>query len=183
MAFCEETAATILFGGINRLDQPLGDTWLFDGRCWQQIPGRAPPARRYAAFGYHPVLKGCVLHGGAVDDHSQVQFGDAWLFRDKAWSELPQHKASVSDDHVVAFHRTANAMLMIGGLGALPGVLRMDNEAWLPLETVPSMPRHQCAPVAYDSTLGGLVLHGGETGHSGAQFGETRVLRADPALR
>jgi hypothetical protein len=45
---------------------------------------------------------------------------------------------------------------------------------------VPLHPRHQCAPLAWDDGLDGLVLHGGETGHAGHQYDSTLVLRLAP---
>jgi len=48
---------------------------------------------------------------------------------------------------------------------------------WLPADCNPPTPRHQCSPLTWDDSLGGLVMHGGETGHGGSQFHATRVLR------
>jgi hypothetical protein len=129
-------------------------------------------------MGYHPGLKGCVLHGGSVDDHGRRQFGDAWLFRDGAWSPLPLHTTGVRDDHVLAFHHAADAMVMFGGLQYHPALMTMENDGWRSVSVSAPLPTHQCAPAAYDSVSRCLVLHGGEMHHAGPQFGETYVLRS-----
>jgi hypothetical protein len=177
MTFDENLGATVLFGGISPWDGPLGDTWLFDGEHWKRIRGAGPPRRRYAAFGYHPGLKGCVLHGGAHDDHGRVQYGDTWLLRDGVWSQMPETlTTSARDDHTLAFHRAANAFLMLGGLPQ-SGVLAMADDGWARRNVSPVPAMRQCSPVAYDPVLGGLVMYGGEMHHAGPQFEETLVLR------
>jgi hypothetical protein len=177
MAFAEDMGVTVLFGGIGPRDQPLGDTWLFDGEHWTRLRGPGPPRRRYAAFAYHPGLGGCVLHGGAHDDGGRVQYGDTWLLRGSTWSQLPDgFTTSARDDHAMSFHRGANSFLMLGGIGQ-SGLRAMSDDGWMKVTTAALPAPRQCAPVAYDPVLGGLVMYGGEVCHGGAQFKETLVLR------
>ena len=185
MAFDEDSGQTVMFGGVGSHDEPLGDTWIFDGR-WRQLKCDGPPARRYAAFAYHPGLKGCVLHGGSVDDNGNEQFGDAWLFREQRWSPLGHIYGTDSrDDHGLAFHEALGKMVMLEGLlrdedGRIKReVLVMTKVGWREIDVDPIHPRHQCSPLVYDSSLGGLVLHGGEAGHGGSQFDKTLLLRVD----
>jgi hypothetical protein len=169
---------TVLFGGIAGGDKPLGDTWIYNGSAWRRIDGPHPPARRYPAFAYDPRLEGCVLHGGAVDDAGEYQFGDSWLFRDQSWTRLPEgFETDVRDDHGLAYHRSAECLVMLDGLRGARGVLTNSNEGWEQATCVPLHPRHQCAPLAWDAGLDGLVLYGGETSHGGSQFDTTLVLR------
>ncbi len=184
MAFDEESGRTVLFGGISPQGNPLGDTWTFDGRVWSRVKCEGPPARRYAAFAYHPVLKGCVLHGGAVDDEGHFKFGDTWLFREGQWSALSDDfDTDLRDDHGMAFHYAAGRMVMLDGLlrdsnGTIKReVLVMTKFGWKTVDVDPLHPRHQCSPLAYDTVLGGLVMHGGEARHGGPQFDETLLLR------
>jgi hypothetical protein len=179
LAFDETTGMVVLFGGIGRSDQPLGDTWLFDGSSWQPVPGRAPPARRYAAFAYDPDLKGCVLHGGAEDDHGHRTFGDTWLFRENAWTPLgPEFDTDPRDDHGLAYHRGARRLVMLEGVAGARGILFREASGWRRAEIGLLHPRHQCSPLVWDEGLGGLVLHGGEVCHGGPQFDATLVLKA-----
>jgi hypothetical protein len=178
LAFDEEAGEIILFGGITPWDRPLRDTWRFDGSCWRPVRGPSPPARRYAALAYDPHLRGCLLHGGAVDDRGRENFGDAWLFRDGAWTELPDPFWTDSrDDHGLAYHRAAQRLIMLEGVAGARGVLGLQRDGWCPVEVSPLHPRHQCSPLVWDDGLDGLVLHGGEARHGGPQFGTTLVLR------
>lgn len=179
LAFDEQQGVSVLFGGIAKGDVSLGDTWLFDGKRWHEIPGPGPNARRYAAFAYDPVLGGCVLHGGSEDDHGQRQFGDTWLFRAGVWSRLPGgFDTDCRDDHAMAYHHAAAKLVMLDGLGGTRGVLVREQNAWQPAPVTPLHPRHQCAPLVWDAALNGLVLHGGEARHGGPQMNATLVLRA-----
>jgi hypothetical protein len=177
MAFDEETEAIVLFGGINHRGKSLGDTWLFDG-SWHRVTGPGPSPRRYAAFGYDVDLDGCVLHGGSRDDLGRYSFGDTWLFRERTWTRLPSaFDTDVRDDHSLAYHRVAKLLLLLDDVRGERGVLARTGEGWHPVEARPLHPRHQCSPLVWDDSLGGLVLHGGEEYHMGAQFDATRVLR------
>jgi hypothetical protein len=178
MAFDESAGVTVLFGGIDPSDRPLGDTWLFDGNSWWRVPGPAPSARRYAAFAFDPDLKGCLLHGGAEDDRGRRTFGDAWLFRDQVWTRLGAgFETNPRDDHGLAYHRGAQRLVMLEGLAGTRGILVREASGWRTVEASPLHPRHQCSPLAWDEGLGGLVMHGGEVSHGGPQFDTTLVLQ------
>jgi hypothetical protein len=176
----------VLFGGTPGRDDPsLGDTWLFDGAAWHSVPGPGPPARRYAALGYDPDLGGCVLNGGSEDDDGRCGFGDTWLFRDRAWERLASpFDTEVHDDHGLVYHRAARRLVMFGGLGAAHGARVREAGGWAWVDALPVQARHQCAPLAWDEALEGVVYHGGEAHHAGPQFDTTWVLQlADTAAR
>jgi hypothetical protein len=176
MAYDPGRRETVLFGGIDDHDAPLGDTWIFNG-SWKRIDGPAPAPRRYVALAYDPELQGCVLHGGCVDDHGREKFGDTWLFRDRSWSPLTGFTTEGRDDHGMAYHRAARALVMLDDIIGTRGLLVRSPSGWRPTAVEPLHPRHQCAPMAWDDRLGGLVLHGGEARHGGPQFDATLVLR------
>jgi Galactose oxidase, central domain len=178
LAFDEGLSKTVLFGGIAPGDKASGDTWLFDGGSWRPVVGSSPPARRYAAFAYDPALKGCVLQGGSEDDHGQRGFGDTWLFRDEAWTRMANgFDTEARDDHGIGYHKAAKRLVLLEGLGGKPGMLVREADGWRKVEVAPVAPRHQCSPLAWDDSLNGLVLYGGELRHGGPQYSATRVLR------
>ena len=181
LAYDERAGVAVLLGGIDPQDQPLGDTWLFAGESWEPVGGAVPPARRYAAFAYDPGLGGCLLHGGAEDDHGRRTFGDAWLFRDETWRRLEAFDTDPRDDHGLGYHRTAGRLVMLEGVAGARGALVREANGWRPVEVNPLHPRHQCSPLAWDEALGGLLLYGGEARHGGPQFDSTLLLRMPPA--
>jgi hypothetical protein len=177
LAFDEETGTVVLFGGIDEGGRSLGDTWLFDGSSWQPVSGPAPPARRYAAFGFDPDLKACVLNGGSEDDAGQRGFGDTWQFRDRTWTRLGKDFDTIThDDHALAYHRTAKRLVMFGGLSGTQSVLMREANGWRTVGAQPLPPRFQCSPLAWDGGLDGLVYYGGEANHGGPQFQRTWVF-------
>jgi hypothetical protein len=178
LAFDEESGMTVLFGGAAGVDRSLGDTWLFDGSSWRRVRGPAPAARRYAAFGFDPFLRGCVLNGGSDDEAGKLGFGDTWLFCGGSWTQLAKDFDTVlHDDHALAYHRTAKRLIMFGGLGGSHGVRVREASGWRSVEATALPPRHQCSPLAWNNELDGLVLHGGEAHHGGRQLDTTWVLR------
>lgn len=182
MAFDEQSGAAVLFGGIKPDDTPLGDTWLFDGAAWQPVSGSSPPPRRYAAFAYDPDLKGCLLHGGAEDDHGRRTFGDAWLFQSNVWKQLDRSfETDPRDDHGLGYHRLAKRLVLLEGVAGARGILVGEATGWRAVQASPLHPRHQCSPLTWDEELGGLLLHGGEVGHGGSQFDQTLLLRMPAA--
>lgn len=178
MAYDEELGSVVVFGGIGGRNQALGDTWLFGGNRWTKVQVPGPRARRFASMSYDPHLGGCLLHGGSEDDLGHHRFGDSWLFRDGSWSPLPEEFATEArDDHGLAYHRSVGVTVMLEGTGGREGTLCLTTKGWRSVATSPEGPRHQCAPIAWDESLGGLVAHGGETGQGGRHFDTTRVLR------
>lgn len=178
MAYDEQSGLAVLFGGIAPDDNPLGDTWVYDGTAWKKVEGAGPRARRYASMAYDPDLKGCLLHGGAKDDGGRVTYGDAWLFQAGAWRPLgKEFETDPRDDHGLGYHRGAKQLVMLDGLAGVRGVLVRGATGWQPVEADPLHPRHQCSPLAWDDELGGLLLHGGEAKHGGPQFDATLLLR------
>jgi hypothetical protein len=178
LAFDESLGKTVLFGGVGSHQKSLGDTWLFDGGSWRRVSAPGPPARRYAALAYDPVLKGCLLHGGSIDDAGRRGFGDAWLFRDESWERLPEcWETDVRDDHGLAFHHAAGRMIMLDGNTGARGVLASSSRGWQAVDVNPLHPRHQCSPLVWHDDLGGLLLHGGEAYHAGPQLDASLLLR------
>jgi hypothetical protein len=178
MAFDESTGETVLFGGVDTRRKAMRDTWVWNGDRWQEVRGPRPPARRYAAFAFDPGLHGCVLHGGAVDDQGRDRFGDAWLFRDGRWSRCPaEFDTDPRDDHGLAYHRAAKRLLLLEDLNGAGCLMGGPSDGWVRATVTPDPPRLQCSPVAWDAQLGGLIMHGGETGQGGFQSDITSVFR------
>jgi Galactose oxidase, central domain len=183
MAFDEQAGVAVLFGGIDRRMNSLGDTWVFDGSSWKEVRGSAPPARRYAALAYDLDLKGCLLHGGSEDESGRRSFGDAWLFQNNAWRPMARSfDTDARDDHGLAYHQGAKRMVMLEGVAGKRGMLVRDADGWQAVQANPLHARHQCSPLAWDADLGGLILHGGEQHHEGPQFDATLLLRMPLAV-
>ena len=77
---------TVMFGGKDENDEPLDDTWEFDGTRWSHVVTRFAPAPRYhPALCYHPPSGQTFLFGGR---NTGAIFGDTWAFNGKTWSRI-----------------------------------------------------------------------------------------------
>ena len=179
LTFDETLGETVLFGGIGATGHSLADTWSFNGERWQKWAITGPEPRRYSAFAYHPLLKGCVLNAGAFDDHGQRLYTDTWIFRAGEWKPARlTFKSPERDDHVLAWHEKTAALLLFGGLRDAPDLMQFTRTGWREVDGTEGLMHRQCAPAVYDPGAGGLVSHGGEVAHGGPNFATTSVLRA-----
>ena len=113
-------------------------------------------------------MKGCLLHGGAEDDHGRRTFGDAWLFQGTTWKRLEKSfDTDPRDDHGLGYHRGASRLVMLEGVAGTRGILVREPTGWRAVAASPLHPRHQCSPLAWNDELEGLLLHGGELRHGG----------------
>ncbi|MFH0794337.1 MAG: kelch repeat-containing protein, partial [bacterium] len=66
MTYDEKLDRVVLFGGLGGINQPLGDTWEFDGREWYQVPtGAAPSPRAGHQVVYDQTQGKTLIFGGA----------------------------------------------------------------------------------------------------------------------
>ncbi len=82
MAYNEERAVTVLFGGAN--EDVLNDTWEWDGSTWVDVsPGATTPSAR----ANHAMAAGggvTILFGG--QDEQGTYLGDTWEWDGSAWT-------------------------------------------------------------------------------------------------
>lgn len=87
MAYDASQRRVVLFGGLNdvRQPEPLGDTWLWDGRTWTRGPD-GPPARMGHSLTFDPARPRAVLSGGMY--RGEVILTDEWELVAGAWRQL-----------------------------------------------------------------------------------------------
>ena len=85
LAYDAESRSLVLFGG-DRLNELLGDTWVYDGKRWSRRDVAGPPARRLAVSG--TVCGRVVLFGGW---DGREPLGDTWEWDGArwAWRDVP----------------------------------------------------------------------------------------------
>lgn len=78
MAFDSARGRTVLFGGGNNQisDNPLSDTWEWDGKSWTQVVTGGPAARSEASMAYDSARSRAVLFGGGGAGY----FSDTWEY-------------------------------------------------------------------------------------------------------
>ncbi len=91
MAYDPASQTVLMFGGNNGSgygpNNPLKDTWSWDGTSWtQRSPSTLPPARFGAAMAVDPSSCGLALFGG---DGGGTALGDTWLWHGSNWTQKP----------------------------------------------------------------------------------------------
>jgi hypothetical protein len=81
MGYDAAARAVVRFGGVKQGARE-SDTWLFDGRRWERVPGPCPEPRNHAAMAWDERRGALVLYGG--HDGERV-FGDTWEWRRGRW--------------------------------------------------------------------------------------------------
>lgn len=158
----------VVFGGRTG-NTALGDTWLWIGAVWKQITAGNPPPRFGAAMAYDEGMKLFVLTGGsttgAILPASTYHFDP----NSESWSGPLDPGGPQRAFHALAYDPGANKVVLFGGttggMGLPTDVLSWDGTAWSLVATTGGgglgRTRHG---LVYDSSQGGLVLHGGNVG-------------------
>ncbi|WP_298445799.1 kelch repeat-containing protein [Ferrimicrobium sp.] len=117
-------SGVVLFGGQGdrRLgvdDRRLDDTWVFDGKDWEEVrTPTAPSPRTQPALTYDPIVGCCVLFGGTghLDDGKLVDFTDTWVFDGKDWVRLPTESGpSPRCAVMMTFDEMSGQVVLFGG--------------------------------------------------------------------
>jgi len=161
MAYDPERGRCVLFGGSGENPNvAFADTWEFDGVRWERVATSGPPARVHHAMQYDPLLRRVVMFGGFTPGAADL--GDTWAWDGSRWASLAQPTTPRTHARM-AFHRRLNTLLLMGGLGALPGLgmLARSDAAWTPLASAAGPSARYLPDVAYDVKRDLLVLFGG----------------------
>ena len=89
-AFDSGHGVTVLFGGDIASSSTTNETWLFDGRCWQQVhPATVPAPRSGAGMVYDPTIARTLLIGGRSKPPLQPDYPqDAWTWDGNNWTPV-----------------------------------------------------------------------------------------------
>lgn len=131
---------SVLFGGRDPVsNQPLGDTWEFDGVDWTAAqPTNSPTARHRCAAGYDGTRERLVIYGGF--DGSNL-LTETWeYYAGGTWTQVSVGPGTtLSTEMYAAFDTTRNVFVTFGGVGS-----SFSNETW----------EYAGAPTARFTTLG-----------------------------
>ena len=162
MAYDPKTHDVVLFGGSDYSDN-FNDTWVLTftagNYSWAQVddgsdPGctdsctSSPPTRNVAALTWDPATSQLVLFGGEWTAGRANGLSDTWLWSGSSWAQVDDHR------------------------GALAGC----GKSLPTTDTCPSSPDGRVgAAVAYDPTIGRLVVFGGMNNYGNPEYDDTWV--------
>ena len=169
LAYDAARGCTVLFGGGAPIaNNPLGDTWEWNGTTWRQrFPAHAPVARSNMAMAYDPNRSRIVLHGGRGG--LVGGYADTWEWDGTDWRQVTAPNAPSWAAAAAFVHSTASQRLVlfrtaptaqVGSPDHGESVHEYDGTSWTP--SLPTMPavRRGGALVA-DPGRGEVILFGG----------------------
>jgi hypothetical protein len=107
----------VLYGGHSIAEgrpSALADTWVWDGRSWQEVESSSAPGPRVNAPGaFHSGLGRMVMIGGGSENET---LGDVWTWDGSMWSELPTDAVPRRQATGLAYDDTRDVVVLTGGL-------------------------------------------------------------------
>jgi hypothetical protein len=114
MAYDEARQRVVLCGGVSHSNQPLVDTWEWNGVYWLERFGITPPGTSSgAAIGYDRARQRVVLHGGYSGGNAT---GGVWEFDGAGWTSRPSNTGPFAMVGAsMAYLPSTGRMLLFGG--------------------------------------------------------------------
>jgi hypothetical protein len=126
----------VLFGGAGFVEPILDDTWIFNGRNWQQLsPSSSPPALSNSSMAYDPSSRESILFGGATTGNSGfiTTAAATWGFTGSTWREIqPTTSPPARGSASMAYDPAISGIILFGG-GASAGSVGQQvllNDTW-----------------------------------------------------
>jgi len=182
LAYDPTMEKAVLFGGIANTSNPLpfGDTWTWNGATWDQLsPPVSPPPRSPSTFGmvYDPATENVVLFGGIGmpnGDYGGTPFGDTWAWngRTKTWTQMFPSSSPSPRQTTLAYDALHHNVVLFGGDNGGGDCCRIyytdtwtwDGVNWTQQFPATSPSARTRQTMAYDATLGRVVVFGGTSG-------------------
>lgn len=155
-------ARVLLFGGENS-----AETWEWDGTDWlQQTPANSPPPRNFASLAHDPVRQRMVLFGGFF---APGQRNDTWEWDGTNWVERhpvqqppPGNFGLEWEQLVWDSSRQRGVLVRFTGGYRICTVFEWDGTNWADRTPAQVPPPRMRSSLAFDPTLGRVLLYGGE---------------------
>jgi hypothetical protein len=163
-AYDPATGQTLLFGGNGLVnDQPLGDTWTWNGNTWTELsPTTSPTARCSAAMAYDPATGQTLLFGG-IDSNGYLD--DTWTWNGATWTERhPAMSPPARGSATMAYDPATAQMLLFGGSNGsavFGDTWTWNGTTWAESALVTSPPGRDSASMVYEPGSAQIVLSGG----------------------
>lgn len=156
LVYDSERQKLLLFGGWGVA--AYGDTWLWDGTCWQNVIAPTAPSARWApAADFDPDHHQVVMFGGRT-------FPDTWLDDTWIWDGSGWTNRRLANHPVIRFpigaYDPAISKFVVYGLNSdgNPQTWTWDGAAWQLIPTTVSPPARFSSVLAYDAVSHSVIL-------------------------
>lgn len=115
MAYDESLDRIVLFGGLLLYEEPVNDTWEWDGAVWEKkTPVDPPTARYFHAMAYHAGLEQTVMFGGRT---AEGLTDECWAWDGVTWTPLEISGPEPREHFGMAYDPDRRCMVVFGGMG------------------------------------------------------------------
>jgi hypothetical protein len=137
MVYDSATRRIVLFGGATGtwpIQNPLNDTWEWDGTSWtRRNPTTSPSARSSHAMAYDAVSQQIVLFGGNTGGYGYLR--DTWAWNGSNWSQNQATTGPASrSSHAMVWDVARQRVVLFGGVFAVNDFPRVYwtyyNDTW-----------------------------------------------------
>ncbi len=138
----------VLFGGAGAPAAPrdplviLGDTWVWNGSSWREVPGQAPAPRYAHAMAFDSRRGITYMYGGATmnTERQTVHYEDMWSWDGQRWTAITMNGPTPGKRYspAMAFDAARNRIVLHGGfevrgrgsLTTFDDVWEWDGSSW-----------------------------------------------------
>lgn len=167
MVYDSGRRVSVLYGGKTpNNNNPLADTWEWNGSAWTQAtPANSPPARDGHAMAYDPARRRVLLFGG----YNGSNLNDTWEWDGSNWTpRAPSSTPALRRRAAMCYDSVRDRVVMFGGYNGssrFHDTWEWDGVNWLQRSPAGQIParRHDLAMV-FDAARGRSVLFGGYQG-------------------
>ncbi|NMO16789.1 hypothetical protein HPC49_09085 [Pyxidicoccus fallax] len=173
MVYDSARQRVVLFGGFDvQHNQPLNDTWEWDGTNWEQkAPAAAPRSRAYHALAYDSTRQRVVLFGGS---RGSDLLDDTWEWDGTDWvQKSPSNPPYARERHALAYDSARQRVVLFGGqrFGVSGGdTWEWDGTNWVQIFPATAPSARLGHALAYDSARQRVVLFGGSEMKSVSEY-------------
>jgi len=174
VAFDAADGYVVLYGGFYGSTYRYGDCWKFVGGRWSPIVVATPPGRESSTMAYDAAYRAVLLTGGGT---AGTSYQDTWAFQGGTWNQLTTATPGIRGSAAMAYDDALAETILFSGAcsftNAYPSVcddtwaFQSAGIAWTGASIAPSPTARTAATMAYDPTVGRVVLFGGESNPGG----------------
>ena len=162
-----ERNVVVLFGGTDRTNKFLNQTWEYDNATWKQIKtDHSPTPRLWSGMAYDPLRKVVVMLGGRLTD-SGILRGDTWEYDGNDWTQIVSggKPGDRGDGPGLVYDSCRNRIVLFGGKAAFGQNMtwEYDGKAWTPVQTSNYPAERRLTAMVFDSSRCKTVLFGGDS--------------------
>ncbi|MEZ5965281.1 MAG: kelch repeat-containing protein [Planctomycetota bacterium] len=163
MAYDAVRRRSLLFGGSG--EEPLQDTWTWDGQAWREVSARTPTNRLGHAMAYDAARRRVVLFGGWLHHALGEVAGDTWEWDGAGWVErTPARSPAPRFGSGIAFDPRRARVVLFGGGDGVTGwnadTWEWDGATWTERAPAASPPPIVGPAMAHDDAHGRIVMYG-----------------------